>query len=250
LQAQRGERADVESLVRLEQLERLEAQARAIVRRAGAAVAQDAAEGRHPAEAAVGLEHAVAFDAAVHLGAHAELVEQVHLVPARDAPGCHPRVEQLVGPPQQRVERFGSVTLLERAVGKFGEVPGRRRGFEVVAQVQPGVANAHLGHHVERPAAGQGDLQLGERLEAAADPRGGPADALGDRLELADSRRDQRHHAVRLAQVEARQHDRVRGVATGHRHDRTVALAGLGRRALPIGSRLPAKVTADPSRSV
>jgi hypothetical protein len=53
------------------------------------------------------------------------------------------------------------------------------------------MAHAHLRHDVERAAAGERDLQLGERLEAAADPRRRPADALGDRLELADTRRDQ-----------------------------------------------------------
>ena len=148
-------RAHVEPLVRLEQLERLEAEPCPIVRRPGAAVAQDAAERRHPAEPAVRLEHPVALDAAVHLGSHAQLVEQVHLVPAGDAARRHAGVEQLVGPPQQRVQRLGRVALLERAVGELGEVPGRRRGLEVVAQVQPGVPDADLGHHVERPAAGE-----------------------------------------------------------------------------------------------
>ena len=152
----------------------------------GTPLAQDPAERRHPAEALVRLEHAVALDAAVDLGSLAELVEQVHLVPAGDPAGRHPGVEQLVRPAQQRVERLGRVALLERAVGELGEVPGGGRRFERVAQVEPGVTDADLGDDVERPPARQRDGQLGERLEAATEPRGRPADALGDRLELAD----------------------------------------------------------------
>ena len=102
-----GDGLDVEALVRLEQLERLERQAGPLVRRARAALADDPAERRDPAEALVGLEHPVAFDAAIHLGSLAELIEQVHLVPAGDAAGRHPRVQQLVGPLQERVQRFG-----------------------------------------------------------------------------------------------------------------------------------------------
>ena len=101
----------------------------------GTALAQDAAERRHPAEPLVRLEHPVALDAAVDLGALAELVEQVHLVPARDAAGRHPGVEQLVGPPQERVQRLGGVALLERAVGQLGEIPGGGGRFERIAQV-------------------------------------------------------------------------------------------------------------------
>ena len=159
-----------------------------VVRRPGTALAEDAAERRHPAEPLVGLEDPVALDAAVDLGPLAELVEQVHLVPAGDAARRHAGVEQLVGAPEQRVERLGRVALLERAVGELGEVPGGRRRLERVAQVEPGMADADLGDDVERPAAGEADGELGERLEAAAEARGRPADALGDRLELAAGR--------------------------------------------------------------
>ena len=141
------------------------------MRRSRAALAEDAAQRRHPAESLVGLEHPVALDAAVDLGADAELVEQVHLVPARHATRRHPGVEQLVGASQQRVQRFGGVALLEAPVGELGEIPGGRRALEVVAEAQPGVADADLGDDVERPAAGERDGQLGERLEAAAQPR-------------------------------------------------------------------------------
>ena len=200
-----------------------EAEPRPVVRRSRAALAEDAAERRHPAEALVGLEDPVAFDAAVDLGPLPELVEQVHLVPARDPPRRHPGVEQLVGAPQERVERLGGVALLERAVRELGEVPGRRGRFERVAQVEPGVLDADLGDDVEGPAARERHGQLGERLEAAAEARGRPADALGDRLELADPRRDERQDAVRLAEVEARQDDGIGRVAArdGHRGDGT-----------------------------
>ena len=187
------------------------------MRRSGAALAEDAAERRDPAEALVRLEHAVAFDAAIDLGADAELVEQVHLVPAGDAARRHAGVEQLVGAPQERVERFGGVALLEAAVGELGEIPGRRGTLQGVAQGQPGVPDADLGDDVERPAAGEPDGQLRERLEAAAEARRRPADALGDRLELAAGGRDQRQDAVGLAQVEARQDDRFGGVAARDR---------------------------------
>src|SRR5688572_12651576 len=68
-EAQPGERLDIESLVRLQQFQRLESQARPIVRRARTPLADDAAEWRDPAEALVRSEHAVALDAAVDLGA-------------------------------------------------------------------------------------------------------------------------------------------------------------------------------------
>ena len=93
-----GDGLDVEALVGLEQLDRLERDPRPVVARTGTALAQDPAERRHPAEPLVRLDDPVAFDAAVDLGPLAELVEQVHLVPARDPAGRHRGVEQLVGP--------------------------------------------------------------------------------------------------------------------------------------------------------
>ena len=61
-------------------------------------------------------------------GRCAELIEQMHLVPARDPARRHAGVEQLVGPLEQGVQRLGGVPLLEGAVGQLGEVPGRRGG--------------------------------------------------------------------------------------------------------------------------
>ena len=202
----------------------------------GTALAQDAAQRRHPAESLLGLQDPVAFDAAIDLGALAELVEQVHLVPARDPTRRHPGVEQLVGPAQQRVERLGSVALLERTIGQLGEVPGGGRRFERIAQVQPGVTDAHLGDDVEGPPASQGDRQLGERLQAAAEARGRPADPLGDRLELAAGRGDQRQDPVRLAEIEAREDDRLGRVAARESASTaTVRTARAGAATTPVG---------------
>ena len=147
----------------------------------------------------------------------------MHLVPARHTPGRHLGIEQLVRPAEERVERLGGVTLLERAIGQLGEVPGGRRRFERVAEPQPGVPDADLGDDVEGPAARQRHGQLGERLETPAEARRRPADPLGDRLELADPRRDERQDAIGLAEIEARQDDGLGRVPArdGHRRDGT-----------------------------
>src|SRR5258705_5630481 len=75
-----------------------------------------------------------------------------------------------------------------------------------------------LGDDLEGSAHGEGETQLGERFEAAADARLLPADALGDRLDLAAGRRDQCEDPVRLAIVEARQHDGVGHIAARGGH--------------------------------
>lgn len=95
------------------------------------------------------------------------------------------------------------MALLEAPVRELGEVPGRGGTLEIVAQVQPGVPDADLGHDVECPAACEGHVELGERLETPAETRRGPADALGDGLELAAGRRDQGQDPVGLAEIEA-----------------------------------------------
>ena len=110
------------------------------------------------------------------------------------------------------------MALLEAPVRQLGEVPGGRGALEAVAQAQPGVADADLGHDVEGAAAGEHDVQLRERLEAAAEARRRPPDALGDRLELAVLGGDQRQDAVRLAEVEPRQDDGIGDVAAGDGH--------------------------------
>src|SRR4051794_720290 len=125
-----GERLGVLALVCLEELQRVEGQSRPIVRRPRTAVAQDAAERRHPAEPAVGLEAAVTLDASVDLGPDAELVGEVHLEPARDPTRLHARVEQLVAALQERVDRLGGVTLLEAPVRELREVPRGCRALE------------------------------------------------------------------------------------------------------------------------
>ena len=123
-QAELGQRLDVQALVGLEQLQALQGEAGALVGRSGTALADDAAEWRDPAEALLGLEHAVTLDASIDFGTHSQLVEQVHLVPARDPAGGHARIQQFVGAAQERVQRFGGVALLETTVRELGEIPG------------------------------------------------------------------------------------------------------------------------------
>ena len=206
--------------------------------RTRAAFAQDAAKGRDPAEPLVGLEHAIAFDAAVDLGTLSELVEEVHLEPAGDAARRHPGVEQLVPTAQQGIDRLRGVALLERTVGQLGEVPGGGRGLERIAELQPGVPDAHLRDHVERPPSGERHGQLGERLEAPADPRRRPADPLGDHPELAGGRGDERQDPVRLAQIEAREDDRLGRVAARDGHPCDGSTSGPDARCEP--GRMPA----------
>ena len=91
-------RLDVQPLVGLEQLQASSDSPARSCGGPGQRSHSDAAERRHPAEALVGLEHPVALGAAVDLRPHAQLVGQVHLVPAGDPAGRHPGVEQLVGP--------------------------------------------------------------------------------------------------------------------------------------------------------
>ena len=172
------------------------------MRRPRTALAHDPAEGRDPAEPLVRVQHPVTFDAAIDLGPHAQLVEQVHLVPARDATRRHRGVEQLVCPAKERVQRLRGMALLEAAIGELGEVPGRRRGLERIAQVQPGMLDADLGHDVEGAATSERDGELGEWFEAAADPRRRAADPLGDDLELAGVRRDDGQDPIRFPEIE------------------------------------------------
>ena len=93
---------------------------------------------------------------------------------------------------------------------------------DVLAQPVEGAADVARLVDVEGPPAGQRHSQLGERLEAAAQARGGPADPLRDRLELAVAGRDQREDAVRFPEVEPGQDDRIRGVGARARHTATV----------------------------
>ena len=86
----------------------------------------DAARAVH--DLVAGLEKPVALDAAVHLWADAKLVTEAHLEPAGHPAGVHPGVEQLVGAPEEQVERLGRVALLEHrgALDQLDEAPVRR----------------------------------------------------------------------------------------------------------------------------
>src|SRR4029079_19522422 len=83
-EAKRGDRLHVLALVGLEELQGLEAETRPIAWWPRAAVAQDDAEDRDTAEETGGLKNPIALDAAVDLRADAELIGEMHLVPAGD----------------------------------------------------------------------------------------------------------------------------------------------------------------------
>ena len=83
------------------------------------------------------------------------------------------------------------------------------------------MADPDLGDDVERPAARKRDVELGERLQAAAE-----AADVGRRIPLAMALSlpmlggDQRQDAVRLAQVEPGEDDGIGDVAARRGHGR------------------------------
>src|SRR5207248_9444733 len=100
-----------------------------------------------------------------------------------------------------------------------------------------------LGDDLERPALGERDAELGERLQAAADPRLLAPDALRDRLDLAEARRDEGEDAVSLAVVEARQDDRIRDGTAGRRPPGTVHREPQPGRRQPRCRHAPRRIT-------
>ena len=113
------------------------------------------------------------------------------------------------------------------------EVPGRCRRFQRVPQPEPGVARRRPAS--PRRTSGRGAGRRAARRTAPGCRRSATwsPDALRDRLELADPGRDQREDAVGLAEVEARQHDRIGGVAAGGGHGATVPPVPATRAAAP-----------------
>ena len=90
--------------------------------------------------------------------------------------------------------------------------------------------DAGRGDDVERPRPGQHEVQLGERLDRAAEPASRPPDSLGDRLELAVVRRQQGQHPVCLAQLEPAQNDGFGVVNARLRHLPSLRVGGISRR--------------------
>src|SRR4051812_27018365 len=80
------------------------------------------------------------------------------------------------------------------------------------------MANARRCHDIERAGTREHELKLGERLDCPSEAAARPAHALGDRLELAVMRRQQRQHAVRLAQLKSGEDDRFGVIDTWDRH--------------------------------
>ena len=108
-----------------------------------------------------------------------------------------------------------SSRLRSASSARYQAVAVLSRSSRRLSQAWP---DADLGDHVEGPSTGERHGQLRERLQAAAQARGRPTDALGDGLELAPGRGDEGQDTVGLAQVEAGQHDGFGGVATGRGH--------------------------------
>ena len=112
----------------------------------------------------------------------------------------HAGVEQLVRAVEEVVQRLGGVALLERAVREpamYQAVAVLSRRSRRPSQASPTWASVTTSK--VRPRAAH--AQLRERLEAAAEARRRPPDALGGGLELARGG-DQRRRAVGLARVD------------------------------------------------
>src|SRR5438034_982888 len=94
------------------------------------------------------------------------------------------------------------------------------------APVDPGMRDAQLGNHVEGASPREHEVQLGEGFERATETARRLAHAPGDRLELAEMRGQEGEHPVGLADLEARQDDRVGSVEARDGSHRA-SLAGL-----------------------
>ncbi len=224
-QAQLGDGLDVEALIGLEQLERIQAQAGPVVGRSGAALAHDAAERRHPAEALVGLQDAVALDAAIDLGARARArragASRTSARPGR-APSRHRAARRRGAGARTAARRRGAPPGCGRparpGTRPSRRSPGRRAGCSQACPTLTWVTTSKV-----RPRASA-------TVSSANGSRLPPSREVGRRMPLAMALslpiagRDEGQHAVGLAQVEARQDDGLGGVATGDGHDRpTVA---------------------------
>ena len=228
-----GDRLDVEALVGLEQLDRLEADPGPVVRRAR----DSARTGRRRAAAPSGIARPPRGPGRIRRSGRPRVAGR-----ARRAGASRTSARRGRAPSRRRAARRRggaarySGSAAWRSSSERSASSARYQAvaadFERVAQVEPGVPDADLGHDIERPAARQPDGQLRERLEAAAQPRGRLPDALGDRLELAAGRGDERQDAVGLTEVEPRQDDRVGRVAArdGHPGDGTTVRADGPRR--------------------
>ena len=182
-----GERLDVQALVRLEQLERLERQAGAI-RAAGPGSART---GRRPAAGPSGTRSSASSSRSHSTqrstsGPDAQLVGEVHLVPAGHAARRHAR--------RPAARRRGAAA--RRAAPPRGAPPGERSAssarYQAVAvdsrrsrrRSQAWPTSTCVTTSKVRPRA-SARSQLGERLQAAAEPARRAPHALGDGLELA-----------------------------------------------------------------
>ena len=100
------------------------------------------------------------------------------------------------------------MALLGHLVAHFEEGDAAGHAIEVFSYGAEGVDDLDLVHDVEvAPPLPEQEVHLGQRLEAAAELRGGLADALGHGAHLAVALGHEDDDAVRLAQPVAAQGD-------------------------------------------
>ena len=102
------------------------------------------------------------------------------------------------------------MALLGHLVAHLEEGDAPRHAVEVLTDGPEGVQDLHLVHDVEvAPPLPQEEVDLGQRLEPAAELGGCLADALGDRPDLAVALGEEDDDLVGLAQAVGAQDDAV-----------------------------------------
>ena len=119
------------------------------------------------------LDLRTTFDAPRQLRPEAHGVQQVEFEPARDRfarDRFRGRVERRQPLRQEHEGPVAVRVALAETIRQLHQVPGLRRGLQVVPQPQVGVLDGNLGDDVEGPTDGQHQLDVTERLEPAAQP--------------------------------------------------------------------------------
>ena len=121
---------------------------------------------------------------------------------------ARPGVERAQPVEQEHRERDVALVLLGDLVDRLDHRLGGREQREVVADLPVGGHDLGLRHGVERAApAVQHQVDVGEGLEATAEPRGGLAKSLGDRADLAGALGEDGHDLVGLTELHRAQDD-------------------------------------------
>ena len=240
------DRLDVQPLVRLEQLERLERQPSP-----GPRPGRDSGRTATPPSGGTQRNVSVASSIRSH-STHRSTSGRWPSSSARcisyqraTRPGAMPGVEQLVGAAQEGVQRLRRVALLElrsASSARYQAVAALSRRSRSRSQAWPTWTSVTTSN--VRPAR-ERHAQLRERLEAMPPRRDvGRRIPFAIALSLPSYGRDQRQDAVRLAQVEPREHDRIGDVSAGHGHGPTVPPRVAIRREAATASPRPAATPA------